>query len=514
MTRIAGVLLVVLCSIVGNHAVARADGEPFQNPPEVRSAGGLLEVTLVAEETDYTLGDRAARTAIYNGIYAGPTLRVKPGDTMRITLVNKLDQPTNIHFHGMTVSPLYNGDNVRLYIYPGETFVYEIAIPEDHPPGLFWYHSHLHGISQYQVMAGLSGALIVEGMLDPFPELAGIRERNIVLKNLKLDSDGEIGAYVDYVDPGIRSVAGQVNPVIDIRPGETQFWRISNQSANMYYRLRLDGHTMQIIGYDANRTTHLVPVEEYLIGPSSRVEVLVTGGPEGSYVFRTEKVQGGPTFDIFPGTTLATLVSSGAPQEPIAITSPWPVVPEPALLPVDERRELVFSVNNFDFLINNKVFDVNRVDFRVPVGNVEEWTIRNASDGLHIFHVHQTDFQVVSINGEPVPFSGLYDTITIPIRGEVKVIIPFNQEIMAGAFVFHCHILDHEDQGMMGIVQVYDPDNPELGALPGWAATVNTAMNWVGFDLADLPREVLVDLVGEQAATDYTIGNALCVAPS
>ena len=103
MTRILGVLLVVLCGIVGSHADAKADGEPFQNPPEVKSEGGLLEVTLVAEETDYTLGDRAARTAIYNGIYAGPTLRVQPGDTMRITLVNKLDQPTNIHFHGMTV---------------------------------------------------------------------------------------------------------------------------------------------------------------------------------------------------------------------------------------------------------------------------------------------------------------------------------------------------------------------------------------------------------------------------
>ena len=507
-----GVLAIIVLAAFGHSA--HADMEPFQNPPEVRSVDGVLEVTLTAEETTYTIGDRQATTAIYNGVYAGPTLRVKPGDTMRITLVNKLDQPTNIHYHGMTVSPLYNGDNVRLYIYPGETFLYEIKIPEDHPPGLFWYHSHLHGISQYQVMAGLSGALIVEGMLDPFPELAGIRERNIVLKNLKLDGSGELGAYVDYVDPGIRSVAGQVNPVIDIRPGETQFWRISNQSANMYYRLRLEGHTMRIIGYDANRTTHLVPVEEYLIGPSSRVEVLVTGGPEGTYAFRTEKMQGGTTFDIFPGTTLATLVSSGAPETPIEITSPWPAVPEPADLPVDERRQVVFSVNNFDFLVNNKSFDVNRVDFRVPVGNVEEWTIRNASDGLHIFHVHQTDFQVVSINGEPVPFSGLYDTITIPIRGEVKVIIPFNQEIMTGAFVFHCHILDHEDQGMMGIVQVYDPDNPELGALPGWADTVNTAMNWVGFDLADLPREVLVDLVGEKAATDYTIGNSLCVAPS
>ena len=513
--RFACTLALALFGLLAVLGVARAEMEPFANPPEVSSVDGLLEVTLVAEETNYMIGDRQAKTAIFNGVYAGPTLRVKPGDTMRISLVNRLDQPTNIHFHGMTVSPLYNGDNVRLYIYPGETFVYEIKIPENHPPGLFWYHSHLHGISQYQVMAGLSGALIVEGMLDPFPELAGIRERNIVLKNLMLDSDGELSASIDYVDPGIRSVAGMVNPVIDIRPGETQFWRISNQSANQYYRLRLDGHTMQVIGYDANRTTHLVPTDEYLLGPSSRLEVLVTGGPEGTYAFRTEALQGGNSFDIFPGGVLATLVSSGAPETPIAITSPWPAVPEPADLPIDEERTVVFSVsNNGAFLINNQTFDVNRVNFHIPVGNVEEWTVRNASDGLHIFHVHQTDFQVVEINGEPVQFDGLFDTITVPLRSEVKIVIPFNQEIMTGAFVFHCHILDHEDQGMMGIVQVYDPDNPDLAALPGWAATVNTAMNWVGFDLRDLPEDMLADLIGEEAAYAYTVGNALCVAPS
>lgn len=514
MTKRLCTIVAIVTGLVFGAQTASADMEPFENPPEVRSVDGLLETTLTVAETSYRLGDTQATTAIYNGIYAGPTLRVKPGDTMRITLVNQLDQPTNVHFHGMTVSPLYNGDNVRLYIYPGETFLYEIKIPEDHPPGLFWYHSHLHGISQFQVMAGLSGALIVEGMLDPFPELAGIRERNIVLKNLHVNSSGRVVAVPDNVNPGIRSVAGQVNPVIDIRPGETQFWRISNQSANMYYRLRLEGHTMQVIGYDANRSTRLIPTEEYLIGPSSRVEVLVTGGPEGTYAFRTEKVQGGPTFDIFEGTTLATLVSSGQPQTPIQITSPWPDVPEPAKLPIDKRREVVFSVNNFVFLVNNRSFDINRVDFRVPLGNVEEWTIRNASDGLHIFHVHQTDFQIIEINGEPVPFDGLFDTINIPVRGEVKVVIPFNQEIMTGAFVFHCHILAHEDQGMMGIIQVYDPDNPDVGALPGWADTVNTAMNWVGFDLADLPRELLVDLVGEKAAYDYTIGNTLCIAPS
>jgi FtsP/CotA-like multicopper oxidase with cupredoxin domain len=134
-----------LCAVVFAHG-ARAEMEPFVNPPEIASVDGLLETTLTAAESSYSIGDRQATTSVYNDLYVGPTLRVRPGDTVRITLVNKLDQPTNLHFHGMTVSPLYNGDNVRLYVYPGESFVYEITIPEDHPSGLFWYHSHLHGV--------------------------------------------------------------------------------------------------------------------------------------------------------------------------------------------------------------------------------------------------------------------------------------------------------------------------------------------------------------------------------
>ena len=509
--------VVLLLGAVANAAVAEEQPD-FVNPPEYVSVDGVLEATLRVAPGEFLIGDQVARTTVYNDIYTGPTLRVKPGDEIRLTLINDTDEPTNLHFHGMTVSPLYNGDNVRLYIYPGETFEYVIKIPEYHYPGLFWYHSHLHGLSQRQVLRGLSGALIVEGMLDPFPELAGIRERNIVLKNVELNSDGHLVLAPEWTNRGVRTVSGLVNPEIDIRPGETQFWRVSNQSANIYYLLSLEGHEMEIIGYDANRTNRVVTENEYLLGPSSRIEFLVTGGPEGRYEFSTAPVLGGPAIsaDNYEGAVLATMVSSGEPMEPRVITSPFPELPEPADNPVTAQRDILFTADDSleHFFINGRTFDVNRVDVRVPLGSNEEWTIRNLDSTLHIFHIHQTDFQILEINGEPQEFTGLYDTVTVPTYGEAKILIPFDREIMIGAFVYHCHILIHEDKGMMGIVQVYDPENPTLGALPDWADGINQALNVVGSDLKDLPFDMLVDVLGEKTAYGYVFGNTICVAPS
>ena len=126
---------------------------------------------------------------------------------------------------------------------------------------------------------------------------------------------------------------------------------------------------------------------------------------------------------------------------------------------IDARRLVSFSEDPVTglFFINHTTFDHNRVDVRVPLGAIEEWTIRNASDELHIFHIHQVAFQVVSINGKPQPFDGLVDTVKVPIHGEVKVRIAFTDPAIVGRFMFHCHILEHEDKGMMSQIEVYDP---------------------------------------------------------
>jgi FtsP/CotA-like multicopper oxidase with cupredoxin domain len=135
---------------------------------------------------------------------------------------------------------------------------------------------------------------------------------------------------------------------------------------------------------------------------------------------------------------------------------------------IDARRDVVFSEDPVTglFFINHATFDHDRVDVKVPLGNIEEWTIRNASDELHIFHIHQVAFQVVSINGREQPFDGLVDTVNIPIHGEVKIRMAFTDPVIVGRFMFHCHILEHEDKGMMAQIEVYDP---KVGPLPDGA---------------------------------------------
>ena len=149
--------------------------ETFRNPPEVASSNGVLEVTLAAEEKEIDIAGQKVKARVYNGLYIPPTLRVRPGDTMNIRIVNFLNQPTNLHHHGMNVSPLGNGDNVFLHVMPNDTFYQQIVILSLHPEGLLWYHPHMHGLVETQVFGGMSGGLIIEGILDPFPQLAGVK---------------------------------------------------------------------------------------------------------------------------------------------------------------------------------------------------------------------------------------------------------------------------------------------------------------------------------------------------
>src|SRR5690606_24749765 len=161
---------------------ADAQRETFSNPPEIASANGELRTTFVVGEVLVRVADKSVYTLVYNGEFMPPLLRVRPADTIYLDLLNETTEPTNEHYHGMNVSPRVNADgtvsdNVLISVESGAQASYRIHVPETHNPGLYWYHAHLHGLAEHQVMGGLSGGLIVEGILDPFPELQGIRER-------------------------------------------------------------------------------------------------------------------------------------------------------------------------------------------------------------------------------------------------------------------------------------------------------------------------------------------------
>ncbi len=452
-------VLLVATAITGCSSVPadepdrQAATETFREPPVVASRAGVLRVSLRPASSMVSVGGQRAMLVAYNGLYIPPTLRVHPGDTIRLRLTNALAEPTNLHTHGLTVSPRGNSDNVSLIVAPGQTQHYEIRLPTDHPSGLYWYHPHPHGFSDEQTRNGMSGALIVEGLLDPFPTLRHLPERLLLLKDLQVEN-GRV-ALTHIGRNTIRTVNGTVNPVIVLRPGETELWRIGNVGADLYYRLTLDGYHFQVVARDGNRRAHLTTVDTLRLSPGARVEVLVTAGAPGVHLLRTGDIDTGPEGNQYAGTVMATVRVAGSPATPVALPQ--------TLLPVEDlrgkvtnRRTLVYteSKDGDTLFIDGKTFDMNRTDIRVKLGAVEEWTIRNESDELHTFHIHQGPYQLTEINGVPQPADDHRDIVDVPIRGEVKVVIPFTNPTIVGRFVYHCHILSHEDKGMMATIEV------------------------------------------------------------
>jgi suppressor of ftsI len=250
----------------------------------------------------------------------------------------------------------------------------------------------------------------------------------------------------------MRTVNAAVNPSIRIDAGETQLWRMANLSADIYYELQLAGHQLHIIAEDGNPVWQVNGGDSLPIAPGKRFDVLVQGGEPGTVEFKT--LQYDQQGDLYPETLLATVTVN--PSGLTAAALPVKLV-EPNDLnegKVDVSRTITFAKDQATghFMIDGKVFDENRIDQAVKLGALEEWTIINDNNQQHPFHIHTNDFQVISINDEPYQASSHVDTINLPTEGKVTVRIPFLD--FTGKFVYHCHILNHADMGMMGTVEV------------------------------------------------------------
>lgn len=480
-------VMALLSAMVISRAFAETpDDDTLRTLPEIESVGGVLTATLVAEGQKIRLGDATVEGMVYNGEYGGPVLRVHPGDVMRITLVNHLIQPTNLHFHGITTSPQGNGDNTNILVEAGQTFDYEVKIPKSQPPGLYWYHAHAHGLTERQVTGGLSGALIVEGFAAQFPGLAGIKERLLVLKEFATNSidaddvenpdsgmpvDSDDPVIVNYFHGRIQTINGSTTSRLTMNSGETQLWHFANHGANLYFHLRLKDHQFRVVGEDGVAVDKALDTDILEIAPGSRLDVLVTGGPPGTYDLVSEKVLTGSGGDKSPNRALGQIIVRNGAAKPVPAILAFPSRPDLRGRKIDAYRTINFSQLGDDrhFFINGRMFDHDRIDIRLPLGNVEEWTIRNDSDDLHVFHIHQLHFQVVEVNGETQPFGGYVDIVNVPLRGEVKIRLAFTDPRIVGRFVYHCHVLKHEDNGMMANIEVYDPKS-KLGfaTFPNW----------------------------------------------
>jgi len=468
---------------------------------EYRSTNGVLYATLEAKPqtvlfSNSGLGVNTSVNGLtYNGEYAGPVLRVHPGDVMHITLINHLSEPTNLHFHGLHTTPQGHGDNVHIKVYPGQSFEYVIPIPSTQPPGLYWYHAHLHGMSEEQVMGGLSGALVIEGFQEQFPELANVSEHIFILKDHVFEHSRDPVIH-DILHDRVESANGQLFSEITMQPGETQLWRFTNQSANLYFHIALKGHTFRIIGNDGVSATRETIVKTLDIMPAGRMEVLVTAGEPGEYSFVAERSPIGTSGAYTLDRVIGKLTVAGEKDTPVADLVQFPEKENLLRRKVDKYRVITFSENvpKNAYYVNDRLYDEDRMDIRVPLGNVEEWSIRNDSNDLHVFHIHQVHFQVVEINGVPQLFNGYADNVYVPERGAVRIRMAFTDPRILGRFVYHCHVLQHEDAGMMANIEVYDKQESQFGRLwknMGYCCTGQFSVDCIWSNLALLAKEFL-----------------------
>jgi suppressor of ftsI len=461
--------------------------DPLPNPLELRAKNHVLSFTLHAAITP-----DGKSSFYFNGQPSAPTLRVSPGDQLKITYVNDLPvkQPekclagpcmdmTNLHFHGLTVSPDAPQDDVlNMMAMPGQTLHYAVQIPKDHPPGLYWYHTHPHGESYQQALNGMSGAIVIDGIESYYPSLAGLPERVLVVRGRSVGNDVRSADLKQRVDLSsdvcgaehespeeVMTVNGAVRPQIQIAPGERQFWRVVNASADRYVNLQVEGQTFEIVAMDGMPIARHDPdhktrtANHVLLPPAGRLEAIVTG-PTSSAPHRliSHCVDTGPDGDPNPAMVLADIVPRSAANSP-AKAAKSSLRPEFQTLDLaaeekaPPRFTMVFTEDKAGFYINDKKFASDAPPMlRAKVGSYQHWRVVNATGELHPMHIHQVHFLAYAENDKPIANPVWLDTVNVPYGGTVDVIMDFTDPVIRGMSVFHCHLLNHEDKGMMAKV--------------------------------------------------------------
>ena len=498
-----------LLNLAAQDCPVRPDtGSVVLNPYNITSKDGALNATLVLGHSVDTSGytHYCYKYQAPKKIAESPTLWVNPGDVLNLKVIDdikntndamKMDMgpalgpacgdggaatvnSTNVHFHGMNVPPTCHQDNViTTLIQPGSPgFQFNVQIPKTQPPGLYWYHPHVHGFTEFQVNGGAAGAIIVNGMEKVRPEVAGLTQRVFVIRQQYL-VPWIPGPYQLSLNYQVTPLFGP-KPIINMKPGEKQFWRIANATLQDFLQLQIQVNgvlqPMELIALDGyplpqtrNQTTILVP-------PAGRAEFIVQAPPAGSNaIFFSNGYDTGPTGNADLSQILGNIVTTTAAAAETPDRLPKATPPsedgvkffDKAQQPATIQRKLFFSEEfggtngPIQFYITvegqrQRVFEPNEVPvITTKVGAIEDWTIENRALETHAFHMHQIHFRVLEVDGEPAPNSDLRDTIEIPFwegKGpyhSVKLRMDFSDPSTAGTFLFHCHILLHEDLGMM-----------------------------------------------------------------
>jgi FtsP/CotA-like multicopper oxidase with cupredoxin domain len=502
-------------------------GSVISDPPVLQSVGGVLEVTMSFNTVTDSQGLVRYCYVTSTGQEA-PTLVVNPGDQLIIHFTNNLPVPagmmsnmnpcdgmmgtnvTNIHFHGTNIAPTCGQDEViHTLVQPGQSFDYNVTIPTTEPPGLYWYHPHPHGISEGQVQGGATGALIVQGLQNAIPALAGMQERTLVIRDQLLPASEANDANIPAWDLSLNYVPvtypDYTPAVIQTNPGQQELWRVANTGAdsilNLQYIVNGTPQPMQVYAMDGYPLSSGSGSSQtsVLLGPGARAEFVVTTPNVGDQAqFVTAYWNTGPDGDYDPARPIANIVSQSGgvvlPELPtVNGTANNTLFGSLASLTPTAHRNLYFSEvlqNPSDpsspttFYITEEgqtptVFTMDQQpNIVVHAGTVEDWTVENRAQEDHIFHIHQLHFQVMAIDGVPVNDPALLDTMDIPYWSgtgpyhSITVRMDFSDPNVVGTFVYHCHILEHEDGGMMGEIQVLPPGSTAKAGVGASASSI------------------------------------------
>lgn len=418
----------------------------------------VVEIDLEARdgEWEYAPG-RRVRAMTYNGTVPGPTIEARAGDTVVVHFTNRLDQPTTIHWHGVRVPAAMDGSpHAQPPVAPGATFEYRFTVPD---AGTFWYHPHV--TESVQMERGLYGAVVVRGDREPRADAEGV----VVLDDLLLGADGQIAPPGDLVEQhggregAVSLVNGRAGAELPIRVGQRQRWRVVNAGSARFYRLALPGHRFTVIGTDGGPIATPRTSDELFLVPGDRLDVLVdgTGSPGSTATLQNLPYARGHGAGLTEAADVLRLRYATDPALP-TLPAPAPGARVEPLATAGVAPRTVTFNEHIDRDLEQVVFTINDRSYPdVPdvvarVGATEVWDLVNASEMEHPFHLHGFFFQVVSRNGADEAERTWEDTIQL--RGEERVRIAFRPDERPGHWMYHCHILEHIEHGMMATVRV------------------------------------------------------------
>jgi FtsP/CotA-like multicopper oxidase with cupredoxin domain len=496
--------LALGCGGLGSQSDGKADsaaspatvnpppGPSFADPAVAAAtrSGSVLDVRIEARVAAVSIAGNLANALTYEGSFVAPTICARSGDLLRLhltnslpasTAVNVLGHPvnvTNVHVHGMHVSPSkgpsgLTGDDAFVQVSPGGTLDYEYDLALQPPGSMGLYHPHSHGTVAEQIWGGLIGAIdIGDG---PITALSGYETHILVLKDISLSGAApaaySLSDFVSGKQGTLVTVNGQLNPVLAARPGQIQRWRIFNASTARFYRLALEGHVLQLVGTDGGLLEKPYATSEILVSPGERVDVLVQASLSGG----TYRLQALPydrgSMGMMGGgaTSTVTLLTANVTGARAADVLPSSVNLAAARIALNtaalQRATFTLGMMMSKACINGVTFDVGAdgtltaATHDSRVGTYEVWDIVNATGMDHPWHHHVNSAQLLSATGGDASFAryaALYratpaykDTVIVPKQGSVSLLVPILD--YTGRTVFHCHIVEHEDIGMMGV---------------------------------------------------------------